>query len=134
MEPATIGVFAVYRRRLTDSPPSIRLLAVVRSDDEIQQLIERLGPGLSNCDVEWEELPLCNSEGPLTHWPAMQAVHLVSAGGRDNHGIEHNRAPIGLAAFIELSAAEDFAAAERETDPTVVVRTVPLSTPLIAAA
>lgn len=85
-------------------------------------------------DVEWEELPLRGVPDGGAIWPAIHSVHVVSAGGVDNAGVEHNRAPIALAVFTDLPSAEAFAASERATDPTVVVRSVALGTPLIQSA
>lgn len=99
----------------------------------MQEIVAPLGFDIEARDVEWEELPLHGSLAPIADLSKAQVVHLVSAGGIDNQGVEHGRAPIGLAAFVDLASAEAFAASERQTDPTVVVRSVPLSTPLTAA-
>lgn len=134
VESAAVDVLAVYRRRLGDEPPSLRLLAVARSEAEVRQIVAPLGLDVDNRDVEWEELPLRDASGPVTSLPDIEVVHLVSAGGVDNLGVEHSRAPIGLAAFVDLLSAEAFAKAERQVDPTVVVRTVRLGTAFTAVA
>lgn len=129
-----VEVLAVYRRLLGDVPPSLRLLAVARSEAEVRRIVAPLGLDVDNRDVEWEELPLLDASGPMASLPDFQVVHLVSASGVDNQGVEHTRAPIRLAAFVDLLSAKAFADSQCAIDPTVVVRTMPVGTPLVAAA
>lgn len=118
-------VFFVFGDEESGADP---IVSLVRTEADVEGFAAKHGREIRIDEVYWQEIPLRGPAFPYETWPEITDLFLVTEGGIGDEAGDTEIDPVALAAFVDQSGAEAFAAAEH--NPNVVVRKVELDTAL----
>lgn len=124
----SVTAYVVFFRFGDEETGGDPIVAVVREELDIEPFAALHGREILYPSVYWQEIPLEGPDFPYAEWPNVHELYLVTEGGIGDAIGDTEIDPVALAAFVDREGAEQFAAAEHNSN--VVVRKVQLDVAL----